>query len=277
MMRSVGPHISPIDVQEDNSCRIEYDRERDVTTFMSPEGLDVSFKIRVLADCLVCRLCNGFFRTATTIKECLHTFCRTCILKFLISVKNTCPKCHTVVEGNLLDGLVIDQRLQNLVDKLFPSYRLNDLRMRAAFWSYLGRYTDESTNHMSTDPSDQTGPFIYQNVAVDSAVQQLKSATCVKSSFFPDPECPLAAKLPRLARPFMIISADMPIKLLCKLVANLLELDKHASLIESKKHVELWLTGRYVPLTHTLDFACRSRRFTIGGRGNVVPLLYRIA
>eukprot|EP01053_Blabericola_migrator_P006888 Blabericola_migrator_1__6887@NODE_348_length_9533_cov_224_304141_g277_i2_p5_GENE_NODE_348_length_9533_cov_224_304141_g277_i2NODE_348_length_9533_cov_224_304141_g277_i2_p5_ORF_typecomplete_len275_score34_66zfC3HC4_2/PF13923_6/2_1e08zfC3HC4_2/PF13923_6/3_3e03zfC3HC4/PF00097_25/9_4e07zfRING_6/PF14835_6/1_3e05zfRING_6/PF14835_6/4_7e03Ubox/PF04564_15/0_00016zfC3HC4_4/PF15227_6/0_00016zfRING_UBOX/PF13445_6/0_0027RAWUL/PF16207_5/0_012zfC3HC4_3/PF13920_6/0_01zfC3HC4_3/PF13920_6/4_2e03ProkRING_4/PF14447_ len=274
-MRIAGPQISPI-VRDEVSHRIEYDREQDVTTFMSPDGLDVSFKIRVLADCLVCRLCNGFFRSATTIKECLHTYCRTCILKYLIAVRNTCPKCNTVVEGNLLDGLVSDQRLQNLVDKLFPTYRANDLRMRSAFWNFLGRYTDEIMQP-GVEPKSSNSPIQFDLVSVDLAVQNLVKKACVKASFFPDMDCPVASKLPKLQRPYMILSANIPIKLLCKFLAKLLEVDQHPEITGDKKHVELWLTGRYLPLTHTLDFACRSRRYIIGGRGNLVPLLYRIA
>uniref|UniRef100_A0A4W4H7H0 Polycomb group ring finger 6 n=1 Tax=Electrophorus electricus TaxID=8005 RepID=A0A4W4H7H0_ELEEL len=43
-----------------------------------------------------CSLCNGFFIDATTITECLHTFCKSCIVKHFF-YSNRCPNCAIVV------------------------------------------------------------------------------------------------------------------------------------------------------------------------------------
>ncbi|KAG9337970.1 hypothetical protein JZ751_027307 [Albula glossodonta] len=43
-----------------------------------------------------CALCNGFFIDATTITECLHTFCKSCIVKHFF-YSNRCPNCNIVV------------------------------------------------------------------------------------------------------------------------------------------------------------------------------------
>ncbi|KAK3698096.1 hypothetical protein QZH41_017525 [Actinostola sp. cb2023] len=53
----------------------------------------VTLKIREVNPHVVCSLCAGYFIDATTITECLHTFCRSCIVKYLQSSKY-CPTCN---------------------------------------------------------------------------------------------------------------------------------------------------------------------------------------
>uniref|UniRef100_A0A3Q4HGC4 Polycomb group ring finger 6 n=1 Tax=Neolamprologus brichardi TaxID=32507 RepID=A0A3Q4HGC4_NEOBR len=43
-----------------------------------------------------CALCCGFLIDATTITECLHTFCKSCIVKHFF-YSNKCPTCSIVV------------------------------------------------------------------------------------------------------------------------------------------------------------------------------------
>lgn len=45
---------------------------------------------------LVCVLCSGYFVDATTIIECLHTFCKTCIVRYL-QTSSFCPICDVQV------------------------------------------------------------------------------------------------------------------------------------------------------------------------------------
>ncbi|GCC21484.1 hypothetical protein chiPu_0019956 [Chiloscyllium punctatum] len=45
---------------------------------------------------ITCRLCNGYLIDATTVTECLHTFCRSCLVKYL-EENNTCPTCRIVI------------------------------------------------------------------------------------------------------------------------------------------------------------------------------------
>uniref|UniRef100_G3PX32 RING-type domain-containing protein n=1 Tax=Gasterosteus aculeatus aculeatus TaxID=481459 RepID=G3PX32_GASAC len=45
---------------------------------------------------ITCRLCDGYLIDATTVTECLHTFCRSCLVKYL-EENNTCPTCRIVI------------------------------------------------------------------------------------------------------------------------------------------------------------------------------------
>uniref|UniRef100_A0A0L8H944 RING-type domain-containing protein n=1 Tax=Octopus bimaculoides TaxID=37653 RepID=A0A0L8H944_OCTBM len=45
---------------------------------------------------ITCTLCSGYLIDATTITECLHTFCKSCLVQYLDD-NNTCPTCEIVI------------------------------------------------------------------------------------------------------------------------------------------------------------------------------------
>ncbi|XP_064603918.1 polycomb group RING finger protein 1-like isoform X2 [Liolophura sinensis] len=82
------------------------------------EPLKIS--IRDVNPHIVCSLCAGYFIDATTITECLHTFCKSCIVKYLESSKQ-CPQCNIKIhETQPLFNLRADRTLQDVVYKLVP-------------------------------------------------------------------------------------------------------------------------------------------------------------
>ena len=60
----------------------EYDE-----TYYAPQVAQVgetrtlTFQTRILNQHLICTLCMGYYNDACTIIECLHTFCRGCIMR----------------------------------------------------------------------------------------------------------------------------------------------------------------------------------------------------
>ncbi|ERL95027.1 hypothetical protein D910_12297 [Dendroctonus ponderosae] len=76
--------------------------------------------ISQLNSCITCGLCKGYFIDATTIIECLHTFCRSCIVRYLNTHKY-CPICDVQVhKSKPLLNIRQDKTLQALVYKLVP-------------------------------------------------------------------------------------------------------------------------------------------------------------
>ena len=74
---------------------------------------------------LICRLCNGYFREAHTIPECLHTFCKSCLLRELqkpVKGSKKCPSCQTPLGLNAENKCLYDRSLQSCVDRLFPEF-----------------------------------------------------------------------------------------------------------------------------------------------------------
>ncbi|XP_004076982.1 polycomb group RING finger protein 6 isoform X2 [Oryzias latipes] len=67
-----------------------------------------------------CGLCCGFLIDATTITECLHTFCKSCIVRHFFH-SNRCPTCTIVVhQTQPLYNIRPDRQLQDIVYKMVP-------------------------------------------------------------------------------------------------------------------------------------------------------------
>ncbi|KAL1539695.1 RING-type E3 ubiquitin transferase [Salvia divinorum] len=78
-----------------------------------------------LGPCMTCPLCHKLFREATTIIECLHTFCRKCINKKLSHEEmECCPVCNIDLGCVPLEKLRLDHNLQDVRAKIFPYKRM---------------------------------------------------------------------------------------------------------------------------------------------------------
>ncbi|XP_046543361.1 polycomb group RING finger protein 1-like [Haliotis rubra] len=90
-------------------------------------------RIRDVNPNIVCSLCAGYFIDATTITECLHTFCKSCIVKYLQTSK-CCPQCNVKVhETQPLFHLRADRTLQDIVYKLVPGLFESEEKRREEF------------------------------------------------------------------------------------------------------------------------------------------------
>ncbi len=81
-----------------------------------------------LNELLTCHICKGFYRDAHTILECMHTFCKSCILMHFhnnnIRGSIQCPQCSVSLGmyGNLNSKMIYDRDVQSIVDKLYPEF-----------------------------------------------------------------------------------------------------------------------------------------------------------
>ncbi|KAM0858470.1 hypothetical protein ACQ4PT_047813 [Festuca glaucescens] len=89
----------------------------------APEGSGVVMvKRNLLASCMTCPICKRLLRDATTISECLHTFCRKCIYKKLNDEElDYCPECKIDLSCAPLEKLRADHNKQDVRSKIFPS------------------------------------------------------------------------------------------------------------------------------------------------------------
>ena len=92
-------------------------------TYVPPERDDthIHFQTRIVNEHLVCTLCMGYFNDACTIIECLHTFCRSCIMRHFREY-SVCPQCEMDCGPNPRDIVRTDRTLQSIVDKIFPQF-----------------------------------------------------------------------------------------------------------------------------------------------------------
>ncbi|CAH9081123.1 unnamed protein product [Cuscuta europaea] len=87
-------------------------------------NLVVKVRREAIAACMTCPLCNKLFRDATTISECLHTFCRKCIYKKLQDEETECcPICNIDLGCVPVEKLRADHNLQDVRAKIFPYKR----------------------------------------------------------------------------------------------------------------------------------------------------------
>lgn len=79
-----------------------------------------------VAPCMTCPICRKLLRDATTIIECLHTFCWKCIYKKISDEEmECCPLCKIDLGCLPLEKLRPDHNMQDVRSKIFPYKRIN--------------------------------------------------------------------------------------------------------------------------------------------------------
>ncbi|XP_054716074.1 polycomb group RING finger protein 1-like [Uloborus diversus] len=148
--------------------------------------------IRDLNPQIVCILCAGYFIDATTITECLHTFCKSCIVKYLQSTKY-CPMCNVKVhETQPLLNLKIDRTLQDIVYKVVPGLWDNEMKRRQEFEKMRGlkQYDgEESADGLVDDGDDSsasTQHYFMRDELIHICLQPLESGFHSKGPKFPE-------------------------------------------------------------------------------------------
>ncbi|CAB4002656.1 polycomb group RING finger 1-like isoform X2 [Paramuricea clavata] len=100
--------------------------------------MDKVVKIREINPHIVCSLCAGYFIDATTITECLHTFCRRCIVKYL-QLSKYCPTCNLKIhETQPLLNVSLDRTMQDIVFKVVPNLFEDEEAKEHAFYEERG-------------------------------------------------------------------------------------------------------------------------------------------
>nr|DBA15078.1 TPA: hypothetical protein GDO54_004335 [Pyxicephalus adspersus] len=136
-----------MEVQFDNSVKCEK-VEEPVTApgFLCTErrgerymtGSESMVNLADLNPYILCSICKGYFVDATTITECLHTFCKSCIVKHFY-YSNRCPKCNVVVhQTQPLYNIRLDRQLQDIVYKLVVNLEEREKKQMCDFYRERG-------------------------------------------------------------------------------------------------------------------------------------------
>ncbi|KAI6215883.1 Cleavage and polyadenylation specificity factor subunit 4 [Aphelenchoides besseyi] len=82
---------------------------------------------------ITCVLCNGYFIEAITVMDCLHTFCKSCLLKYFED-HNDCPKCKVLIhQSHPTHYVSFDRTMQEIVYKLVPGLQTEEQKRREEF------------------------------------------------------------------------------------------------------------------------------------------------
>ncbi|VEL12253.1 unnamed protein product [Protopolystoma xenopodis] len=98
-------------------------------------------KIRLseLNEFITCNICKGYLIDAVTITECLHSFCKSCLVKHL-EEKFDCPVCGVLIHhSHPLNYVSFDRTLQDIVYKVVPYLREQEKSAREAFYQRIGK------------------------------------------------------------------------------------------------------------------------------------------
>ncbi|XP_059225396.1 polycomb group protein Psc [Stomoxys calcitrans] len=109
---------------------------------------------------IICGLCFGYLIDATTIVECLHSFCHSCLIKHL-RTEQYCPRCEMMI-NTAKPNIKPDTTLQAIVYKLVPGLYEKELMRKRAFYKdrpeeaalASPEQRGDDTEHLIFSPSD---------------------------------------------------------------------------------------------------------------------------
>uniref|UniRef100_A0A7E4USY2 RING-type domain-containing protein n=1 Tax=Panagrellus redivivus TaxID=6233 RepID=A0A7E4USY2_PANRE len=110
-------------------------------------GNRLDLPLVALTPFITCKLCRGYYVDVLTVEDCLHSFCKSCLLKHFDETDNTCPTCGNMIHQSHPTHYVrFDRQLQDIVYKIVPGMQEEEQRRRAAFWA---KYVPDSSDSES--------------------------------------------------------------------------------------------------------------------------------
>ena len=127
--------------------------------------MTIRLPLKDLNELLTCNLCKGYYRDAHTILECMHTFCKSCVLSHFETnnIRGTiqCPQCETKLGlyGHVTGKMIYDRDLQSIVDKIFPKFALEEKLEEIKFYASRGiELKSETIKHNKEEETEQPAP-----------------------------------------------------------------------------------------------------------------------
>ncbi|XP_065060779.1 polycomb group RING finger protein 5-A-like isoform X2 [Rhopilema esculentum] len=115
----------------------------------------------------ICKLCRGYLIKPVAITECLHTFCKSCLVRYLESATESfrCPDCHQQIhETNPWEYLREDKTLEEIIFKLVPGLWKNERQRISEFYHKRGLPIPEDFDFQTLlEPSSPTSEIVNKN------------------------------------------------------------------------------------------------------------------
>lgn len=123
--------------------------------------MDRKIKLKTLNPYIICNICKGYLIDATAITECLHTFCKSCLIKHLEANTN-CPTCNIVIHHSYPRQYInFDRTMQDIVYKLVPGLLENEMKREQEFYQQRGlpcpkeMLISEDSKEKTPEPDDE--------------------------------------------------------------------------------------------------------------------------
>jgi len=235
--------------EDDGEEEAEEGEEEDTYREPIQDGRNITFKTRILNPYFLCSLCMGYFRDATTIIECLHTFCKSCIYKYFREHLD-CPQCGANLGTYPYDKLKFDRQIQTMVDKILPDVVAKDIQLERDFYEKRGIKVDIPFPQGPKKPVQEEPE---EPVAKKIKKSELKRFYSDEVSFeLTLDENETTNDLKRLDKPFIRTSAKVTVKHLKKYLQKKLNL-------ESIKELEITYRGEVLGTEHSLEYILKTR------------------
>ena len=203
-----------------------------VSSKVSPtiESAHVKFPLSNLTEHLMCTLCGGYYRDCHTIVDCLHSFCRSCLILFFekngLTGNKHCPACdvelgpHPFKRHTSISTIQIlpDRTLQEIVDKMLPSFKEEEIRKERDFyarrdiklkaeWQQL-----ENSNQLERELKNQSQSLHVSllrnaNIKMSNAAEAFMNDNIIELRLIPD----TSSRLPALTSPHLRTSGKLKI------------------------------------------------------------------
>ncbi|KAL7549025.1 hypothetical protein ACHAWF_012291 [Thalassiosira exigua] len=260
-------------------------------------GNTIDFPLSNVRPHLICSLCKGYFRDPHTVADCLHTFCRSCLILFFRQGMRCCPTCNTRLGPDPFHTsisiqsreVIPDRTLQEVVDKIFPWMKEKDNENERVFYAQRGielkpEYSQEDLDHGGRGSGKVNSSTGVSQISVEGHIslliympQTLRSLSVESSKTMnemldlrlePDVRPPHQhQRLPPLKNSVMRTSGRLKI-------ANLKKyLNQKLGLTDGERSVEILCNGDAMGDDHALTFIFRTRWFSTN---QVLTLKYRL-
>lgn len=200
-------------------------------------------KLKTLNTHITCEICSGYFIDATTVTECLHTFCKSCLVKHL-EENNTCPTCENVIhQSHPLQYISFDRTMQDIVYKLVPKLMENEMQREREFYRSRNLPCPKDMPQQQQDSDDKANELAHQEADYHRQDEQVN--VCL--------EC-ISNSLRHLKRRFIRCSSQATITHLKKFLAK-----KVLNGIERYKDIDILCNDELLGKDHTLKFVYVTR------------------
>jgi len=217
--------------------------------------MEAKVKLKDLVEFLSCGICEGYLIDATAITECLHTFCRSCIVKYLKD-KSTCPTCKLLISQScVLNFIRQDRTKQDLVYKLIPGLKEKEALTELKFYEDLGLPVPERTTPeievceaVECKTEDSNPEKEEPTTSPDIQMHEEHIALCLEYDRPKDPK----RKLKPLKRKYLKCSSYATVGHIKKFISGKLNL-------ESCKDLDVLCNDEILGKDHTLKFLSVTR------------------
>ncbi|XP_058211810.1 E3 ubiquitin protein ligase DRIP2-like [Rhododendron vialii] len=146
---------------------------------MTSDRQFVAIQTETILPCMTCPICHKLFRNATTISECLHSFCKKCIYnKITREELDCCPVCNVYLGCAPLERLRPDHYLQDIRAILFnPSTRKESKEPKSGPSIPLPAATKEPEETDDVHSVPLPGRRKKRSMSISSLVRQPKASS----------------------------------------------------------------------------------------------------